>query len=84
MSDLVVVQSTSEIGWCRGCNVKNRALKLLKDQEMSIPKLAIVILLIAALLFLVVPKLSWANCSGPRRGSGESLSRHLVSDFRNR
>jgi hypothetical protein len=48
MSDLVVVQSTSEIGWCRGA---------------MWPKLAIVILLLAALLFLVAPNLSWANCS---------------------
>jgi hypothetical protein len=32
---------------------------------MSIPKLAIMILLIAALLFLVVPNLSWASCNHP-------------------
>ena len=74
MSDLVVVQSTSKIGWCRGCDVKNRALKLLKDEEMSIPKLAIVILLLAALLFLVAPNLSWANCNGPRRVFGTARS----------
>jgi competence protein ComGC len=48
---------------------------------MSIPKLAIVILLLAALLFLVVPNLSWAKCNHSRRGSGESLTSHLVSDF---
>lgn len=48
---------------------------------MSIPKLAIVILILAALLFLVAPNLSWATCNHSRRGSGESLMFHLVSDF---
>jgi hypothetical protein len=74
MTDVVVVQNTGKIGWCRGCDVKNRALKSLRGRRNGIPKLAIVILLLAALLFLVAPNLSWAKCNGPRRESGTARS----------
>lgn len=51
------------------CDMENRALKLRKDEKMSTPKLAIVILLLAALLFMVAPNLSWVDCSRRRPGS---------------
>ena len=35
---------------------------------MSLAKLTIVILMLAALLFAVAPNLSWGNCIRPRRG----------------
>jgi hypothetical protein len=37
---------------------------------MSVAKLTIVILMLAALLFAVAPNLSWGSCTRPTRESG--------------
>jgi hypothetical protein len=48
------------------------------NQDIGFAKLAIVIVIIAALLFLVAPKLCWANCSPTSVGSGKSLDGRLA------
>lgn len=45
----------------------------LLEQEMTTPKLAIVILIIAALLFILAPKLSWGTCNRLSRESDLNL-----------
>ena len=42
---------------------------------MSVAKLTIVILMLAALLFAVAPNLSWGSCTRPTRESGIPSSR---------
>jgi hypothetical protein len=53
-------------------------MKLLENQEMNTAKLAIVILIIAALLFVIAPNLSWGNCSRPRHGGRRNLGGRLL------
>ncbi|MGA9393061.1 MAG: hypothetical protein WBV69_21705 [Candidatus Sulfotelmatobacter sp.] len=47
--------------------------EIIGEQEVTTAKLAIVILIIAALLFVLAPKLSLGNCNGPRHESGRDL-----------
>ena len=44
---------------------KEKVDEITLEQEMTTPKLAIVILIIAALLFVLAPKLSWGNMQPP-------------------
>jgi hypothetical protein len=53
--------------------VKRFGKQSIGEQEMTTAKLAIVILIIAALLFVLAPKLSWGNCNGPSHESGRDL-----------
>jgi hypothetical protein len=50
------------------------SLEIIGEQEVTTAKLGIVILIIAALLFVLAPKLSWGNCNGPSHESGRDLA----------
>ena len=55
--------------------------ELLENQTMSTAKLAIMILVIAALLFMVAPRLSWGSCASMSNGPAKLPDPAAIQDW---